>query len=116
MHNIIERYNNCKLRIKEISSQTNNKLWIGISSFLLALLIISGPVVVLINCFIFNDYLNLILIGLGFCLYLVVILSRFFYYKTITKKEVEDIHIFYLLDSFIWFIAVIVGIFIGLFI
>lgn len=116
MHNIMERYNNCKLKIKEISSQTNNKLWIGISAFLLSLLIVSGPIVVLINCFIFNDYLNLILIGLGFCLYLIVILSRFFYFKTITKKDVCDMHIFYLIDSLIWFIAVIVGIFIGFFI
>ncbi len=116
MHNIMERYNNCKSNIKEISSQTSNKFWIGVSAFLLSLLIISGPVVVLINCFIFNDYINLVLIGLGFCIYLVVILSRFFYFKTITKKEVSDMYIFYLIDSFIWFIVVIIGIFIGLFI
>lgn len=116
MHNIMERYSNCKMEIKELSDNTNNKIWIALSSFLLSLLIVSGIVTLLINCLIFNDYIVLILVGLGICLYLVVILSRFFYYKTITKKQVKDMHIFYLVDSIIWAIAILVGVFIGLFI
>ncbi|MDE7214105.1 MAG: hypothetical protein K2N42_05955, partial [Anaeroplasmataceae bacterium] len=71
---------------------------------------------VLINCFIFTDYLNLILIGLVLCLYLIIFLSRIFYYKTITKKQVEDMRCFYLVDAGVCAIVLCVGLFLGLFI
>lgn len=111
-----ERYMACKAAVKEMSSQTPQKIWIGLASTLLSILVMLGPIVILINCFIFNDYMNLVLIGILICLYFIIFLSRIFYYKTITKKQVEDMHIFYLVDALICAILLCVGIFIGLFI
>ncbi|MDE6660462.1 MAG: hypothetical protein K2J93_01395 [Anaeroplasmataceae bacterium] len=111
-----ERYRACKDQIKELSLQTPNKIWIGLASVFLSILIMVGPIAVLINCFIFNDYLNLILIGLVLCLYLIIFLSRIFYYKTITKKQVEDMKCFYLVDAGVCAIVLCVGLFLGLFI
>ena len=108
-----ERYRACKEDVKELSRQTPNKIWIGLASVVLAVFIMVGPIVVLVNCFIFNDYLNLVLIGIILCLYFIILLSRIFYYKTITKKQVEDMHLFYLVDAGICAIALCVGIFIG---
>lgn len=116
MLNFQERYRACKEAVKELSRQTKNKIWIGLSSVLLALLIMIGPIVVLVNCFIFNDYMNLVLIGIIICLYFVLFLSRVFYYMTITKKQVEDMRTFYLVDAGVCAIALCVAVFIGLFI
>ncbi|MDE6407537.1 MAG: hypothetical protein K2K48_04625 [Anaeroplasmataceae bacterium] len=111
-----ERYRACKDAVRELSSQTPNKIWIALASILLSILIMVGPIVVLVNCFIFNDLMNLVLIGIILCVYCIILLSRIFYYKTITKKQVEDMHIFYLVDAGVCAIVLCVGIFIGLFI
>ena len=111
-----ERYRACKDEIKELSKQTPNKIWIGIASTLLSIFIMSGPIVILINCIIFNDLLNFIVIGFLLCLYLILFLSRVFYYKTITKKQVPDMYTFYLVDAGICALILCVGLFIGLFI
>nr|MDE7106096.1 hypothetical protein [Anaeroplasmataceae bacterium] len=68
MLNFQERYRVCKDAVKELSRQTKNKIWIGLASVLLALLVMVGPIVVLVNCFIFNDFMNLVLIGIILCL------------------------------------------------
>ncbi|MDE7161840.1 MAG: hypothetical protein K2N65_03665 [Anaeroplasmataceae bacterium] len=116
MSNFMERYKACKAAIFEMSSQTSNKIWIGIASVGLAILVMLGPIVLLANCFIFNDYMNLVLIGLVLCFYFIIYLSRVFYYKTITKKQVADMKIFYLVDSLICLIGLVVGVGIGIFI
>ena len=111
-----ERYRACKDAVKELSKQTEHKIWIGLASVLLAILVMIGPIVVLVNCFIFNDYMNLVLIGLIICVYFIIFFSRIFYYITITKKQVEDMKCFYLVDAVVCALALCVGIFIGLFI
>ena len=116
MSNFMDRYKECKAAIYEISKQMTNKLWIGIASVLLAILIMLGPIVLLINCFIFNDSFNMILAGLVVCVYFIIYLSRVFYYKTITQKQVEDMKIFYLVDSLICLIGLVLGVLIGIFI
>lgn len=116
MSNFMNRYKACKIAIQELTKQTTNKIWIGLASVGLAILVMMGPIVLLGNCFIFNDYFTLVLVGLAVCIYLIVFLSRVFYYKTITKKQVQDMHVFYLVDSLVCLIGLLVGILIGLFI
>ena len=111
-----ERLKTCKEQIKEISSQTPNLLWIAISSILLATLLMAGPLTIFINCFIFNDYMLFCLGGILVSVFLIIFLSRVFYYKTITKKQVEDMACFYAMDAIVCAIALCIGIFIGLFI
>ncbi|MDE6656134.1 MAG: hypothetical protein K2J85_03995 [Anaeroplasmataceae bacterium] len=116
MLSLTERYKDCKEEIKELSKQTPHKIWIALASIALSILIMVGPITVLINCFIFNDYFSLVLIGLILCVYGIILLSRIFYYLTITKKQVADMHIFYLMDAGICAIALCIGLFIALFI
>ncbi|MDE7264295.1 MAG: hypothetical protein K2N64_06510 [Anaeroplasmataceae bacterium] len=111
-----ERYRACKESIKEMSIHTEHKIWIALASIALAAFIGIGPIILLVNCFIFNDYLNLVLIGIVCFIYLIIYFSRVFYYKTITKKQVEDMKIFYLVDAGVCAIGLCVGIFVGLFI
>ena len=116
MSNFMERYKECKAEIFEISKETPNKLWIGLASVGLAGLVLLGPIVLLANCFIFNDYMHLVLIGIVVCIYFIIFLSRVFYYKTITKKQVADMKIFYLVDSLVCLLGLVVGAVIGIFI
>lgn len=111
-----ERLMTCKETIKEMSIQTPHKVWIGLASVLLSILLMTGPIVILANCFIFNDFMNLVLIGILVCVYCIILFSRIFYYKTITKKQVKDMHIFYLTDAGTCAIALCFGILIGIFI
>lgn len=116
MLNFSERYRACKEAIREMSLNTPHKIWIALASIALSVLIGIGPIILLVNCFIFNDYMNLVLIGILFFVYLIIYFSRVFYYKTITKKQIEDMKIFYLADAGICAIGLCIGIFIGLFI
>ncbi|MDE6945971.1 MAG: hypothetical protein K2P14_02180 [Anaeroplasmataceae bacterium] len=116
MHNIMDRYNEIKKELLEFSKEIPNKLGLGLMSAILAALIMMGPIVLLINCFIFNDYLFLIIIGLFVCLYFIILLGRIFYYQSIAKKRVQGMHIFYLVDGFVYFLVVLACFFIFLFI
>lgn len=116
MSDLTNRYRICKSSIQEMSRQTPNKIWIGLVSVALATLLMLGPIVLLANCFIFNDYFTLVIVGFAVCLYFIIFLSRVFYYKTITKKQVKDMHIFYLFDSLVCLVGLLLGIGIGIFI
>ncbi len=114
--NFSERYKRCKEAIKEISSQTPHRVFIALVSILLAGLLMAGPITILANCFIFNDYMSFCLIGILICIFFIIFLSRVFYYQTITKKQVEDMACFYAMDAILCAVALCVGVFIGLFI
>lgn len=116
MSSFSERYKNCKEQVKEMSSQTPHRLGIALLSIALAILLMMGPIVIFVNCFIFNDYMLLCLIGILISVFFIIFLSRVFYYKTITKKQVPDMVCFYAMDALVCALALFVGIFIGLFI
>ena len=116
MPNFSERYRACKEQVKEISRQTPQRVGIALVSIALAILLMMGPIVVFVNCFIFSDLMSSCLIGILISVFFIIFLSRVFYYKTITKKQVPDMSCFYLMDALICALALCVGIFIGLFI
>ncbi len=53
MPNFSERYRACKEQVKEISRQTPQRVGIALVSIALAILLMMGPIVVFVNCFIF---------------------------------------------------------------
>ena len=116
MPNFSERYRACKEQVKEISRQTPQRVGIALVSIALAILLMMGPIVVFVNCFIFSDLMSLCLIGILISVFFIIFFSLVFYYKTITKKQVPDMSCFYLMDALICALALCVGIFIGLFI
>lgn len=116
MTNFSERYKACKESVKELALQTPHRLWIALMSIGLSVLLMVGPIVIFVNCFIFNDYMGLCLIGILVCVFFIIFLSRVFYYKTITQKQVPDMSCFYAVDALVCALAMFVGIFIGLFI
>ncbi len=116
MNNFMERYRDIKEEIHQLALEEKNKFLLGIVSFLLSLLIVVGPITLLINCFIFTDFLMLILLGIAACFFVLLFLSRFFYYQGITQKRVKDMHVFYLMEALVCFAITVVCLLIFFFI
>lgn len=102
-------FDNHREKVQEIAAlqiTTKDRILTGITSFVLALLIVIGPITVLINCFIFVDAIVAIICGLCLCLFLLIFLSRTFYIKGIVQKQVTNLRDFYIVEALI--IAIIV--------
>lgn len=99
-----------------ISGKNVNKRNIIIMSLIYAICIMIGPIVVLINCFIFNDYISLVLAGLILCLWLIYYLTRIFYFLGLSKGRVKNIGYFFLKDGIAVLLMYLISVFIFLFI
>ncbi len=108
MNNFMDRYKEIKEEIHQYALEEKNKFLLGLVSFLLSLLIVVGPITLPINCFIFNDFFLLIILGLGVCFFVLLFLTRFFYYQGITQKRVNDMHVFYLMEALVCFSITVV--------
>lgn len=99
---IFDIYNEARRDLKEVARTRSNLLLNGFVSFLWALLIVIGPVIVLGNCFIFNDFIGLVLVGFVVCLMLLIYLTRVFYFQSVSQGSVKNMMFFHLVDGMIY--------------
>ncbi|MDE5868026.1 MAG: hypothetical protein K2H02_03685 [Anaeroplasmataceae bacterium] len=110
-NSVFEHYNQTRAELKELSRKRENTIFTLIVSFLWALLIVIGPVVVLINCFVFIDYLMLIFVGVFACFMVLIYLTRLFYFQAISQGEIQGMYLFHMIDGMI---VLIITLFISL--
>ena len=86
-------------------------------SLFLSLLIISGPLVLLINLLMYNDFRRMIYFGIACLVVLLVFLTETFYYRNVTDKKIHNVEVVILTDTFIVaiiaFVVVLVLYFLG---
>lgn len=80
---LINLYKNKQQEINLAVNQMNNRILKDIIALVLALFVVSAPVLVLINLLIFIDYLKLIVYGLILCLVIFFIFYNKFFYDQI---------------------------------
>ncbi len=107
MSNAFELYNQTRVALKEKARNNPNVLYYIIVSFLWALAIVIGPIIVLSNCFIYNDYIMLVFAGFAVCLVALIYLTRVFYFQCLSKHEVPHMASFYLVDAGIYLVIAI---------
>lgn len=105
---IFDIYNETRRDLKNVAKTRSNLILNGFVSFFWALLIVIGPVIVLGNCFIFNDFLGLVLVGLVVCLMLLIYLTRVFYFQSVSQGSVHNMAIFHMVDGMIYLTLTIV--------
>lgn len=86
-------------------------------SLFLSLLIISGPLVLLINLLMYNDFRRMIYFGIACLVVLLVFLTETFYYRNVNDKKIHNVEVVILTDTFIVaiiaFVVVLVLYFLG---
>lgn len=107
MSNAFELYHQTRVILKEKARNNPNYFYYIIVSFLWALAIVIGPVIVLANCFIFNDYLMLVMSGFAFCLVELIFLTRVFYFQCLSQHEIPHMASFHLIDAGIYLVIAI---------
>lgn len=106
MSKIMEKYRLARADLQNIPKGTTKEILLRvIFSFLLSLSICIGPIVILINCFIFIDALIWVLLGLGVCIFALSYLTRFFYLKGLVQNNVGNIMYVHLVEAFYFFIV-----------
>ena len=94
------------IRYREKIEEINNldysiyyRIGTGLLSFIMALIVVLGPVTILINAYIFYDLIPLVFLGLSLCLYVLIFLTRVFYFQGITKKECGSLKDIYIVEA-----------------
>lgn len=77
-------------------------------SLIMSLLIISGPLVLLLNLLMYNDFKRIIYFGIACLIVLLVFLTETFYYKNVSDEKIHNIEVVILTDTFIAAIIVFV--------
>ena len=102
MRNTYSKYLYVKQYLRELNIPFKQTLLPFFMSYLLALLIFSGPIAICINLLIFNDYMLLVSGILGLFLSLVLTIGKVLYYNFILKDEkIDGIKYYYLYDGLI---------------
>ena len=83
-----------------------------IGSILIGFLVISGPLAIIINLFIFIDYKPLFITSIAGLLVLLVFLINKIYLKLLTKGKIDDISVIYIQDTFIMSFFILIMLFI----
>ncbi|MDE5714860.1 MAG: hypothetical protein K2I42_01885 [Anaeroplasmataceae bacterium] len=112
---IWEQQAKIRAELRELRKEVKNPFIIALFSFLLALLIFSGPIVILVNCLIFNDFRFLISYALDFCIFGIIYLTVVFNSNFIADKKVQGMGIYHLANFMMYlvgFIAVIIFLYI----
>ena len=91
---LINLYRKKQQEINLAVNQMNNRILKDIIALVLALFVVSAPVLVLINLLIFIDYLKLIVYGLILCLVIFFIFYNKFFYDQI--DDIKKTYIVYL--------------------
>ena len=107
MRNLFSKYLYVRQYLRECNLLYNNYLTL-LLSFLLSVLIFSGPIAILINLCIFNDTFNLVLAGIGFLVGLVFIMTKILFHKIVLKDhKIEGLKSYYLIDGIFMIIVAI---------
>ena len=106
--NIFERYNN---KIEEVSLLPNSifyKVITGVIAFLLSLLIVVGPITLLVNMYMFYDFIPFVFIGIAFFTFLLVFLFRVFYIQGLCKGLVKSLKDIYIVEAVFIFLFILI--------
>ena len=108
MRKLFSNYLYVKQYLKECNLLSGNYLTL-LLSFLLSILVFSGPIAILINLLIFNDTMNIVMIGIGILAGLVYILTRILFHKIVLKEhKIEGLKSYYFFDGlFVILVAVL---------
>lgn len=90
---LINLYNNKQQEINLAVNKMEKRILKEIIALVLALFVVSAPVLVLINLLIFIDYLKLIVYGLILCLVIFFILYNKFFYDQIDVKKTYIVYL-----------------------
>ena len=92
--------------IKALNITRKEKLLSILAGLLISLLIFLGPIVVFANCIIYYDLYRIFYILIFTCVVAIVFLTEIFYYKGITKGQVNSLKDIYLLDLFLYLFTI----------
>lgn len=102
MRNSFAKYQYVKQYIRELNISYKQAIVPYLLSYLIAVLVFSGPIAICINLLIFVDYTILLSGLLGLFLSLILTLGKILYYNYILKDEkVDGIRYYYLYDGLI---------------
>ena len=102
MRKAYSKYLIAKRHIMSVNPLVKDNIWLILASFLLSVLIFSGPIAILINLLIFVDYTVVICIGLGIFVGLAVTVAKILFYNfLLNDNKIPEMKYYYLFDAFI---------------
>ena len=96
---MISKYESISEEINNLNIPLKKKLLTLLFSLLLSLLIVSGPITIIINLFIYVNLRKLLVLGLWFFFSLLIFLSYYFYLNGITQKKVKKLYYLYITNT-----------------
>lgn len=102
-------YNRVTQEIDSLNVSFKDKLFTAFTSFIIAIIILIGPITIVLNLTIFKDLRGLLGMSLEILLILLIFLTELFYLKGITKGEVKNLNQILTVDT-IFVSAVILSI------
>ena len=100
MRKSFSKYLYVRQYLKETNLVSKKNILILLLSFLLSLIVFSGPIAILVNLLIFNDTINLVLAGIGLFVGLVIMLTKILFHKIVLKEhKIEGLKYYYLYDG-----------------
>jgi hypothetical protein len=93
--------------IRALNISLKDKMLAILASFIISSIIFTGPIVLFSNLLIYYD-LNWLFNSLFFAsIVAMFFITEIFYYKGITKGQIDNLHHVYLIDSILYLIAII---------
>lgn len=107
MRKSFSKYLYVRQYLKETNLLSGNLITL-LLSFLLSLLVFSGPIAILINLLIFNDTMKIVIVGIGLLAGLVLVLTKILFHKIVLKEhKIEGLKSYYLYDGLFMIILTI---------
>lgn len=103
---MLKKYKEVTNQIAALNIKKGDKAKALILSIILSLIIASGPIILVVNLFVFTDYIRLLAFILATIIFMIFYLSEFFYLNIICDKSIKGKSICYLIDLALPFIAV----------
>lgn len=103
---MFKKYEETSKAVKALEIPIKKKLLYLGFSFLVSVIVFSGPLCILINLMIFKDLQKLLAFGIATILVLFIALINYIYLKCVTDGRVKNIRVILLTDTFILAIVV----------
>lgn len=103
---MLKKRKEISLEFSKINLETKNLILIALTSLIMSLLICSGPIVLCINLYIFNEIKYFACFLVATFIGLIYLLFNIFYYNGIAKGQVKRLYYIYLPYNIIGFILV----------
>ena len=103
---MIKKYKEINSLIKSLEISKKDRIKALLISILASLIILSGPIILVINLFIFSGYLKLLSFIIATLVFFIFYLSEFFYLNTICDKTIKGKYIRYIIDLALPFIII----------